>query len=112
MSLTERTTRTINASEARQQWSSLLKQVHQSQDRVIVERSGVPIAAIISAADLERLIRLEAERDRDFAVVDLMRAAFEDVPFEEIEREAAKAIAEVRADKRREREAAARVESG
>jgi hypothetical protein len=56
---------------------------------------------VISAADLERFRRLEAQRDRDFEVVKRMQAAFEGVPFEEIEREAAKALAEVRAEMRR-----------
>ena len=40
------------------------------------------------------------ERNRDFEVLDRMADAFKDVPFEEIEREAAKALAEVRAGRR------------
>jgi hypothetical protein len=35
--------------------------VFRGQARVLVEKSSIPIAAIISAADFERLIRLEAE---------------------------------------------------
>jgi hypothetical protein len=56
------------------------------------------VAAIISARDLERFNRWEAQRGRDFAVIDEAREAFKDVPPEEIEREVAKAIAEVRAE--------------
>jgi prevent-host-death family protein len=94
---------TVDAEEAQQRWTGLLDRVQQSKDRVIVERDGVPVAAIISAADLQRLNRLEAERDRDFAIVAEVRKVFEDVPFEELEREAAKALAEVRAEMRAER---------
>jgi len=54
---------------------------------VLVEKSGIPVAAIISAEDFKRLARLEAERNRDFAILDEMREAFKDVPLEEIERE-------------------------
>jgi hypothetical protein len=57
---------------------------------------------------LERLARLDAQREERFAVVDRMRAAFADVPTEEIEREAAKAVAEVRAEMAAERKAHAR----
>jgi prevent-host-death family protein len=98
------TVRTVDAAEASQTWGQILDDVAQSHDRVIVARGGTPIAAVISAADLERFRRLEEERDRDFAVVERMRAAFEGVPFEEIEREAAKALAEVRAEMRAERQ--------
>lgn len=98
MSAQELTVRTVDAAEVGRTWGQLLDEVAQSHDRVIVARSGAPVAAIISAADLERFNRLEAERERDFAVVDRMRAAFDGVPFEEIEREAAKALAEVRAE--------------
>ena len=97
------TVQVVDAGEAKERWSSLLDQVAESQDRVIIERDGVPVAAVISTADLQRLRRLDAERERDFAVVERMRAAFKDVPFEEIEREAAKALAEVRDEMRKER---------
>lgn len=95
----------MEASEAARIWSELLDDVAESHDRVIVERDGTPVAAVISVADLERFRRLEAQRDRDFAVLDRMADAFKDVPFEEIEREAAKALTEVRAEMRAEREA-------
>src|SRR5215212_359889 len=103
MATQEPTVRTIDADEAGRQWPELLSDVAQSHDRVIVEQEGRPVAAIISAADLARLRRFEEERERDFAVIDELQEAFKDVPFEEIEREAAKALAEVRAEMREER---------
>jgi prevent-host-death family protein len=93
-------TQIIKASEARAQWSQIINKVARRQARVIVEKSGVPVAAIISAQDLERFSRLEQQRQKDFAILDEMRAAFKDVPPEEIEHEVAKAIAEDRAENR------------
>lgn len=93
----EPVTQTIEASEVRQRWSDLLDNVDREETRVIVERSGVPVAAIISAGDLERFKHLEAERAERFRVIDEMRAAFKDVPPEQIESEVAEVIAEVRA---------------
>ena len=104
MATQEPTERTIDADEAGRQWPELLQDVARSHDRVIVEQEGKPVAAIIAVADLQFLKRLEEQRERDFAIVDEVREAFKDVPFEEIEREAAKALAEVRAEMRQERQ--------
>jgi|SRR5918999_4398856 prevent-host-death family protein len=93
-------TKIIKASVARQQFSKLLNDVFREENRVVVEKSGIPVVAIIPAKDLERLTRLEAERDKDFAILDEMREAFKDVPSEEIEREVARAISEVRKENR------------
>jgi prevent-host-death family protein len=69
-------TKTIKASVARQQFSKVLNEVFRGESRVVVEKSGIPVAAIISASDFKRLARLEAERNRDFAILDEMREAF------------------------------------
>jgi prevent-host-death family protein len=98
-------TQTIKASEARAQWGQILNKVFKRQTRVIVEKSGIPVAAIISADDLERLNRMDEQRARNFAALQEMRDAFKDVSPEEIEREVTKAIAEVRAENRRQRPA-------
>ncbi|MBI4494177.1 MAG: type II toxin-antitoxin system Phd/YefM family antitoxin [Chloroflexi bacterium] len=93
-------TQTMKASEARQNFSQLLNKVFRRETRVIVEKSGIPVAAIISAQDLERLNRLEQEREKDFAILDEMRQAFEDVPDEELEREVSRAVAQAREQRR------------
>ncbi len=87
---------TLKASRARQQWGKLLDQVFHGETRIVVERNGIPVAAIISAEDLERLNRLESERERDFAILDEFGEAFKDVPDDELEQEVAKAIAQAR----------------
>lgn len=101
-------TDTITASEARQNFAGLLNRVFREGTRVVVEKSGIPVAALVSTADLERLQRLDAERAERFAVLDAMRAPFRGVPPEELEREAEQAVAEARAELRAERVAGAR----
>lgn len=106
MAIREPTTHTIDAAEATQRWSHLLEEVSRRETRVIVERGGVPVAAIISTDDLERFRRYEAEREKDFAILDEIGEAFKDVPPEEIEQEVGKALAEVREESRREQHGA------
>lgn len=92
-------TQTLKASDVRSNWSQLLNKVFKEQTRVIVEKSGIPIAAVISADDLARLTRFEEERNERFKVLDRMREAFKDIPDEEIERQVDRAVAEVRTSK-------------
>ena len=102
-------TRTLKISDVKNGLSRLVNEVYRKEARVLIEKSGIPVAALVSAEDLARLAQLDREREereRRFAVLDRMRAAFKDVPPEEIERETAKAVAEVRAEMAAEREAA------
>ncbi len=99
-------TQTMKASKARQAWSQILTSVHRGEARVIVEKHGVPVAAIVSADDLEQMRRLETEREERFKALDATRAAFKDVPPEELEREVRKAIAAIRAENRVRRQQA------
>jgi prevent-host-death family protein len=98
-------TKTMKATEARQQFSQLLNQVFRRETRVVVEKSGIPVAAIISATDLERLNQLEAQRAERFKALDATREAFRDVPDDELEAEVAKAVASARRKLRKERAA-------
>ncbi len=80
-------TQTMKISEVRGQLNTLVNRVFRKETRVLVEKSGIPVAAIVSTEDLKRLDQLDAEREADFAVVDELREAFAGVPDEEIERE-------------------------
>ena len=91
-------TQTMKASEARQQWAQVLNKVFKGQTRVVVEKSGIPVAAVISTQDLKRLTQLEKQREDRFKALDQMREAFKNVPAEVLELETEKAIAEVRVD--------------
>lgn len=85
-------TQTLKATDARQQWSQLLNKVYRKETRVLVEKSGIPVAAIVSVDDLIRLQQLDAERETRFQALDAVRDAFKDLPPEELEREVARAI--------------------
>ncbi len=61
--------RAIKLSEARNTFRALVNDVYRTHDRVIVEKSGIPVAAIVSVADLERLDRFEREADNAIAAV-------------------------------------------
>jgi prevent-host-death family protein len=100
-------TQTMKISEVKNTLSSLVNQVYRKETRVLVEKAGIPVAALVSTEDLKQLARLDAQRAERRRVVDAMRASFRGVPPEEIERETAKAVAEVHAEMRAEREAAA-----
>ncbi len=110
MQAREPLTKTLKATEARQQWSALLGEVSKRETRVLVEKDGVPVAAIVSREDLERLVEYERRREEGFRVLHEISAAFKDVPREEIEREVDKAVAQVREEMRRERKAAEQAE--
>ena len=84
----------------------MLNRVYRRETRIVVEKSGIPVAALVSTADLERFVRLDRESAERFALLDEFRAPFRDVPQEEIEREVDRALKEVRAEVRAERAAA------
>ncbi len=94
-------TQVMKSSEVREQWSQLLNKVFRGQTRVVVEKSGIPVAAVISAEDLKRFTMFEEQRAERFKALDSMRDAFKDVPPEELELEVNKALTEVRAEKRK-----------
>ena len=89
-------TQTMNVTDARQQFSQLLNQVFKGKTRVLLERSGIPVAGIVSARDLELLQEMEAKREKDFSILDEIGAAFKDVSDDELEREVQRAIAAAR----------------
>ena len=97
----EPTTETVKASEARQNFSSLLNEVFRGEKRVIVEKSGVPVAAIVSPTDFNRLGRYERRRRDRFKLLEEFSQAFRDVPDAEVEREVAQAVQEARREQRR-----------
>jgi prevent-host-death family protein len=97
----EPTTQTVNASRARQEFSQLLNKVFRRETRVIVEKSGIPVAAIISAEDLEWLTRLDAERQARFKVIDELHARNRDQDVDEVERDVAEEIEAMRSEQRK-----------
>jgi prevent-host-death family protein len=100
----KQTNKVVKATEARDQLPQILNSVYRGEGRVVIERSGIPVAAIVSPQDLTALDRLDQQRSELAGVLAEMREAFKDVPQEEIEAETNKAVAEVRAQMRAERE--------
>lgn len=97
----QRAAQSMKATEVRQHFASVINRVARKEARVMVEKSGVPVAGIVSADDLDRLDRLdqiEREREVDFAIVDELREAFRDIPDEEIERETDRILGTVTVD--------------
>ena len=84
----------IGAREARGSFSDLIGKVHYGGQTVVIERSGKPVVAMISADQFERLI---AEREARFQVLDRIRSRVPEAPLEEVEQDVAEAIAAVRA---------------
>jgi prevent-host-death family protein len=93
------TTETMKISEVKQQLNSLVNRVYSHETRIMVEKSGIPVAGIVSAEDIRRLARRDHERAERFKVLVEFGEAFKDVPAEELEREVARALAEVRAER-------------
>jgi prevent-host-death family protein len=89
-------TQTINASTARQEFSKILNKVFREETRIVVEKSGIPVAAIVSTEDLKRLDQLEKERVERFGILDEVKAVFKDIPEAEIEKETDQALSHVR----------------
>jgi prevent-host-death family protein len=101
-------TQTMKISDVKAGLSSLVNEVYRNERRVVVEKAGIPVAALISIDDLKRLKRLDEDREERWRLLDLLREPFQGVPPEEVERETAKAVAEVRADMKAERDRVAK----
>jgi len=86
MAQREPVTQVVNVTEARQRRSQLLARVLRRETQVIVEKSGIPVAAIIAPEDLERFKRLEAQRAERFRILDRFAEAFKHETTEESER--------------------------
>jgi len=96
--------RILNATDVRTHWSQLLLDVYNRKSRVVVQKGGIPVAAIIAADDLKRFQRFEQERAERFKVIEEGWEAFRNIDLGNVDAEVAKAVAEARADIRAERE--------
>lgn len=108
MSTSQPTTETMKISEVKPQLNSLVNRVYRQETRIVVEKSGIPVAGIVSPRDMQRLEQFDRERAERFRILEEFGEAFRDVPEDELEREVARALAEVRAERRAEQKQAAR----
>lgn len=94
------TTETMKISEVKPQLNSLVNRVYRREARILVEKSGIPVAGIVSPRDMQRLEALDRRREEHVRAVRAFSAGFADQTPEEIEEQTARAIAEVRAEQR------------
>jgi prevent-host-death family protein len=101
----------MSASEVRQHFAGTVNEAAKGHARFVIEKNGVPSAAVVSARDMDRLAMLDAKRETNLKLLDEIRAAFAGIDPEEIERQFAADLAEVRAEMTRERAIASKNES-
>jgi prevent-host-death family protein len=89
-------TQTMKISDVKNTLSSLVNKVYRKETRVLVEKAGIPVAALVSAEDLNRLEQLDRAWDERTKAIERFSQAFADVPAEDAEAEVARIIAERR----------------
>lgn len=94
----------LKFTDIRQNLSQIVNRVARRETRVIIEKSGVPVAAIVSTDDLRRLGEMDARRQEQIDAMGRISDAFAEVPLDELERQVAVALAEVRDEMRAERQ--------
>lgn len=87
----------ITAIKARQNLGELLEEVYYKNDHFIITRRQKAMAVVIPIEEYERLLR---QRQKDFAVVDEIRAAHKGRSPEDVERDVKAALEHVRAQKK------------
>lgn len=90
---------TMNVSEARRQFSDILNTVYRDNTRVVVEKNGIPVAAIVPLEVNDLAEKREANRRELVRFLGRSRSAFEDASDEEIEREIELARADIKREK-------------
>src|SRR3954465_14229344 len=103
----EQSVQTMTATDVRQHFASAINQVARQQSQIVIEKSGVPVAALVSINDLLRLRSLETQDPEIAAVFEMMSKPFRGVPPEEIETETERILAEISEEDREERPKAA-----
>lgn len=93
----------MSASDVRQNFGSGVNRVARGEGRVVIEKHGSPVVGIVSIEDIRRLRRMDEVTSRRKQMLEAMRAPFNEVPSEELVREAEAAVAEVRAERKAER---------
>ena len=101
-------TETLSISAVKSRLNGLVNEFNRNETRILVEKSGIPVAGIVPIADMRRLAQLD-ELDREASeILEAMRAPFDDVPAEEIERQTERIIVENREADRLARERVAK----
>jgi prevent-host-death family protein len=100
------TTQTMKISDVKNQLSSLVNEVYRKEKRILIEKAGIPVAALVSADDLARLEERDRRWEEGTRAMERMSLAFADVPVDELEARISEIIAEDRARDDAERQSA------
>src|SRR5215207_484143 len=87
--------RTMTAPETARDYADLFEVIADTDDEIVVERDGKPVAVVMSPETYARL--LDIERARDWAAIDRIRARNADKDLDEV---FADVTAEIAADRR------------
>ncbi len=99
--------RALAIGEAKDRLDDLVEEMRGRGVRVMLETAdGTALAGVVSTKDVRRLAWMDAQEREALDVLEAMQAPFRGVPTEEIERETEKALAEIRVERRAERERA------
>ena len=71
--MTDTKTRKVELKGPKQDLGALIEQVSAGRQRIVLEKNGQTRAVILSPQEYERLLLLDRERERAFAVVDRIR---------------------------------------
>ena len=103
MAATKPTTTHLGISDARAKLTSVVNDVYKGETRIVVEKSGIPVAVLVSPSDLAQLERLDRAEDEQAAFLEQVRARFADVSEDELIQRAVDSVAEIRAERRAQR---------
>lgn len=78
------TENTIPALEARNHLGEIIKRSVVNGDCFIIEKSGIPMVAIINVQDYEEFKQLTRERENDFEMIERIRSKMPDMTEEAI----------------------------
>jgi prevent-host-death family protein len=93
-------TESLKFTEARPKLSELLNRVFRRETRIRLYKGAIPVAAIVSIGDLERLEALDRDRDAALSAMERLGQRFADVSPDDLEDEIKRAIDDVRASRR------------
>lgn len=99
-------TQTMKISVVKNTLSSLVNAVYRKETRVLVEKAGIPVAALVSVDDLARLDQLDKEWNEGTRALERFSEAFADIPVDELEARIDQIIAEGRTKDKAERRSA------
>jgi prevent-host-death family protein len=95
---------TMKLSDTKQQFSSVINRVAKGEANVIVEKSGLPVAVIVSMDEYQRIQAGSQERQDRFEKVQRLSEAFADLSTSELEEGIQRAVREAREQYRADRD--------